>query len=183
MASAPGPTWSAETRGLVRFVKVVLAIALLAVATFVVWLLLPPTPAPLPPGATALELRTQATGFGARIVLQCPAAAFPDMMLGRSGTTATFRRMAGSGGAEIEPGPWVYPVWPAGWSARLVDGRAELVTPDGFVLAREGDIIRHPGGGNGWVCLAIGSLPAVHTAVPTVGATSAPRSTPVSPEP
>ena len=32
-------------------------------------------------------------------------------------------------------------VWPNGYSARLVDGRAELIPPDGSVLAREGDVI------------------------------------------
>jgi hypothetical protein len=164
--SARGPGLD-EVGGLVRFLKLAAVIAILVVGTFLAWLVLPPTPAPLPPGATPLELRTQPTGFGARIVLGCPAAAFPDMLLGRSNKSATFKRVAGSGGAEIEPGPWVYPIWPAGWSARVVDDRAELVTPDGAVVARERDVIRHPGGGNGAICLPMGSLPAVETARPT----------------
>jgi hypothetical protein len=32
-------------------------------------------------------------------------------------------------------------VWPRGFSARLVGGRAELVAPDGTVVIREGDVV------------------------------------------
>ena len=166
MATAPRPTGAAETRGLVRFVKVVLVIALLAIGSFVAWLILPPTPAPLPPGATRLELRTQSTGFGARLVLQCPAAAFPDMRVSRDGSTLVFLRVGGAGGAESSTGPRgrIDPIWPPGWSARLVTGRAELVDPEGRVVAREGDVIRGLGGGNGAVCLGIGARPFVDPA-------------------
>jgi hypothetical protein len=171
MTALPTRTWSGVARGFLRFVRAAILLALFVVATFVVWLVLPPTAAPLLPGATRLELRTQPTGFGARIVLACPAAAFPDMLLGRAGDMIVFVRVAGSGGAEVSIGPGgrIDPIWPAGWSGRLVDGRAELVNPDGVVLAREGDVIRHAGGGNGAVCLPTGSLPAVSTAVPTIG--------------
>ena len=33
--------------------------------------------------------------------------------------------------------------WPAGWSARIVAGRAELVTPENRVFARDGDVIQN----------------------------------------
>ena len=38
-------------------------------------------------------------------------------------------------------------VWPRGFSARLLDGRAELNRRDGSVIAREGDVLDDMGGG------------------------------------
>ena len=40
---------------------------------------------------------------------------------------------------ETETGERYDLVWPRGFSARLLGGRAEIVAPDGTVLAREGD--------------------------------------------
>jgi hypothetical protein len=40
-------------------------------------------------------------------------------------------------------------VWPRGFSARLLDGRAELVGRDGSVIAREGDVLDGMSGGLG----------------------------------
>jgi hypothetical protein len=139
-------------------VRAVLLVGLLAIAAFVVWLILPPTSAGLPPGATRLELQTQATRPGARLVLACPAAAFPDLLVGVEGSVMTFTRVGGSGGAETSTnqGGRVEPVWPPGWSARLLSGRAELLNPEGAVVAWDGDVIRGLGGGGGLVCLPIG---------------------------
>jgi hypothetical protein len=57
-------------------------------------------------------------------------------------------------------------VWPNGYSARLIDERAELIPPDGSVLAREGDVISNlassaADNGDLLVCLDFASQPSV----------------------
>ncbi len=154
---------SSEAKGFLAFLRLVALVAAAVALYLLAWILLPPSPAALPDGAARLEMRTQASHIGARLVLGCAAAALPEMRVASDGLAMIFLRVAGAGGAEIETGPGgtIDPVWPAGWSARLLDGRAELVSPDGVVVAREGDLIRSLGGGNGVVCLTIGSLPRV----------------------
>lgn len=49
---------------------------------------------------------------------------------------------------RVDIGERVSVVWPSGYSARLLNGRAELVAPDGSVLARERDVISNLGGGS-----------------------------------
>ncbi len=60
-------------------------------------------------------------------------------------------------------------VWPHGFSARLLDDRAELVYPDGSVLARERDVISNLAAGeadNGdtLVCFDLAAKPLVDRA-------------------
>ena len=40
-------------------------------------------------------------------------------------------------------------VWPTGWAAWRLDGRAELVSRDGTVVGRDGDVVSGFGGGVG----------------------------------
>lgn len=57
-------------------------------------------------------------------------------------------------------------VWPNGYSAWLMNGRAELVSPNGSVLARDGDVISNLASGaadNGdiLICFDFASKPLV----------------------
>ena len=46
----------------------------------------------------------------------------------------------------VDDGRRVPIVFPYGFAGRLVSGRAELVTPEGVVLAQEGDVLSGLGG-------------------------------------
>jgi hypothetical protein len=89
------------------------------------------TSAPLPSGATALTLKI------------APAAASgPGPGWACAGATPVTVRVLHDGDAvvfEIGAGRQMDLIWPRGFSARLLDGRAEVAAADGTVVAREGD--------------------------------------------
>lgn len=67
-------------------------------------------------------------------------ALVPPIRVERDGSAMVFMR--------VDIGERTSVVWPSGFSARLLDGRAELVYPDGSVLARERDVISNLAGGS-----------------------------------
>jgi hypothetical protein len=134
----------------------VVAIALLIGAGIL--LLAPPQTAALPTGATPLVLRTQPwalwppSGFG------CPMATVTPMRMVRDGEFVAFADEASGNRLPI--------VWPSGFSARLLDGRAELVRPNGSALARDGDVISNlassaADNGDILICFDFASAPLV----------------------
>jgi len=121
-------------------------IGILAGAFVLPWVLLaiallmrsPLWPGPgLPDGATRLNIVTEA----AHLVptMGCPAALLGPMRIAPSGDDLIVRSEADGSSVAV--------VWPSGWAAWRIGGRAELVAHDGSVVAREGDLIENRFGG------------------------------------
>jgi len=118
-----------------RAVISLLVVALLAAA---VWRLSPLWPGPaLPLHATRLHIETQAPHLVPN--LGCPVALLGPVRLATSNDDLIF--------FSVETGEAVAVVWPSGWVAWRIDGRAELVDRDGGIIAREGEVIEARYGG------------------------------------
>jgi hypothetical protein len=93
----------------------------------------------LPAGATPLSLATE------------PAHLLPTM--GCSTALLAPARVAVVGDALVlvseTGGGTIKVVWPTGWAAWRLGGRAELVSHDGRVIGREGEVLSGFGGGVG----------------------------------
>jgi hypothetical protein len=122
---------------LLRTAFVTLLAALVVVVAAVVVALAPLwTGPPLPASATRLHIVTDsAPRLGCMAALLAPvriAASDDDLVL-----------------VSVESGERVQVVWPSGFAALRVDGRAVLVGPYGNVIGWEGDVLDDLGGGGG----------------------------------
>ncbi len=107
-------------------------VALVAVGAYVLGR--PAEPAPLPEGAAPLSVRTMPPEWSFPGVPKgCPLAAVLPVRLGREGESISFE--------TADSGEPVALVFPFGFTARLVADRAELVSPSGAVIARDGDVV------------------------------------------
>lgn len=131
MTTRPGGI-RASTSGALRSRIARLAV-IVVVAPLIAWATVSPRPAPLPVGATALTLRTQPPPGFPWLTLGCPAVLILPIRVERDDGSMVFW--------NVERGSVVDVAWPYGYTARVVDGRAELVTPSGTVLARDGAVI------------------------------------------
>jgi hypothetical protein len=95
-----------------------------------------PGPA-LPEGATRLHIVTAAPHLIPNTA--CPAGLLGPVRVASSGDDLVVISLA--------TGEPVQVVWPSGWAAWRMDGRAELVDRNGSVIAREGDVIENRFGG------------------------------------
>lgn len=91
----------------------------------------------LPPGATPLTLATEPPHLLPTMACQTALLAHA-----RVAVVAGELVLVPESGGEPEK-----VVWPAGWKAWRVAGRAELVSRDRAVIGREGEIIEGFGGG------------------------------------
>jgi hypothetical protein len=118
-------------------VAVVGGIVILLAVAFV--RLSPLWPGPgLPDGASRLNIATAAPhlvpNFG------CPASLLVPVRVATSNDDLI--------AVTVATGEPVQIIWPSGWAAWRLDGRAELVGRDGSVVAREGDVIENRFGGS-----------------------------------
>ena len=124
-----------------RHARAVTAIAVVLLVVVVGLARLSPMwPGPsLPAGATALALATEPAHLLPTI--GCPTAMLAPARVAVAGDSLVL--VAEAGGDPIKV------VWPTGWAAWRLDGRAELVSRDGTVVGREGEVVSGFGGGVG----------------------------------
>ena len=92
----------------------------------------PAEPAPLPAGATPLQLHAQPAEWHVpwELLSSCGAATLAPVAPEVDGDRLVFRGVADAAPVDI--------IWPPAFSARLWNGTAEVVTPAGQVVARQG---------------------------------------------
>lgn len=101
----------------------------------------PRTPAPLPSGSALLRLATAEPNTPPGRPATCGDALLEPADIHLGDTTLEV--------VSIATGAVIDVVWPRGFSARSVNGTAELVAPSGDVVGREGETLTGIGGNGG----------------------------------
>jgi hypothetical protein len=118
----------------VRSIAVVVVIIVVAA----VWRLAPLWTGPtLPTGATRLHIVTQAP----HLTFGCAAAALSPVRVATDHDDLVL--------VSVESGETIPVVWPSGFGAWRIDGRAVVADPWGTVIGRDGDVLDNLSGGDG----------------------------------
>lgn len=98
------------------------------------------SPAAVPEGASSLDLRTAPPATRDVENWACPDAVLGPVRVLLDGNTVAFEWVFDGSAAEL--------TWPRGFSAWLRSGRAEVVAPDGTIIARDQETIADELGGD-----------------------------------
>jgi hypothetical protein len=113
------------------------ATGLFVLAAVTIWALPMFTGPTLPAGATRLHIATERPG----LTFGCAAALLSPVRVEAAGDALAV--------VYVESGKRANVVWPAGFAAWRVDGRAVLADAWGRVVGRDGDVLDSLGGGLG----------------------------------
>ena len=120
--------------------KLGIAIGVMLAITFAgaVFVLVPNITGPaLPAGATRLQIETESPS----LQLACHTALLSPVRVATDGEALVL--------LNLESGETIPVVWPSGFAAWRMDGRAVLAGPYGNIIGREGDVLEWLGGGTG----------------------------------
>jgi hypothetical protein len=98
-------------------------------------------PSPTLPGTSMSLVTAPAYSMPPGAISACAAAALNPVVVSRDGDHLIFLNTASKAPVAV--------IWPHGFTARLVNGKGELLDPSGAVIGVEGDTLSDLGGGIG----------------------------------
>lgn len=121
-----------------KALRIAIGVTLALTFAVIVLIFVPNVTGPaLPPGATRLQIATE----GPSLQLACHTALLSPVRIATDGDALVLVSVASEETIPV--------VWPSGFAAWRIDGRAVIAGPYGNVIGREGDVLEDLGGGVG----------------------------------